>query len=220
MCSHMDAEWKLSVCLFNKGLGEGCNHGEHEEGHTNFYWEYSFWSTFQKEKEFPFSFKELQSPESQLVKLIKSPLCTLKLLQLSVVLNTDRLSRYRHATIQGFCFIMLLTRLLGLCKTTGLVYTRWYLWNSGSPLYPVKCAITYICGGLTTLSHMGYSQSLHLKMEHLRGWGLSHLHATSVVCHHRRSITSAASLKPGRTYKRRANVSSQGRTCLLKEIVA
>lgn len=104
---------------------------------------------------------------------------------------------------------MLLTRLLGLCKTTGLVYTRWYLWNSGSPLYPMNCAITYICRDLMTLSHMRYSQSLQLKMEHLKGWGLSHLHATSTVCHHRCSITSAASLKPGKPYKRWANVSSR-----------
>lgn len=30
---------------------------------------------------------------------------------------------HTHATSQGFCFITLLTHPLGLCKTTGVVYT-------------------------------------------------------------------------------------------------
>lgn len=154
MCSLMDIEWKLSVCLSNKGLGEGYNHGEREEGHTNYYWENSVLVTFQKEKEFPFSIKELQSPESQLVKLIKSPLWTLKLLQLSVVLNPDRLSRYRHATIQGFCFIMLLTRLLGLCKNHWLsLYTVIPMEQRLSTLPSEMCYYLYLQGFDDTVTH-------------------------------------------------------------------
>lgn len=106
MYVHMYMENQLSTCLSSKGLGEEGSHDEQEKGHKNFYQECSFWSHFRKRETSPSCLKCCNPPRSQLVKLsIKSLLHTLKLLQLSVVLNKDRLNTHPMQRVRGFVLL-------------------------------------------------------------------------------------------------------------------
>jgi len=128
MCTCMfTCTWRinyLSTCLSSKGLGEEGSHDEQEKGHKNFYQECSFWPHFRKRETSPPCLKccnpQVTDSRTQHQISIAYP----KAVTAFCCPEYGQVEYTPHATSQGFCFITLLTHSLGICKTTGLVYTR------------------------------------------------------------------------------------------------